>query len=172
MCFKRAQRLVAIIKYDSSTDAHTGRVQYRILIPTWPASVRMECAVLPDGSQHFNSFCWRLLFVFGAWLALGGAKGCRSILTSPIQVHFGIAHPTLALVMTMAIQPTTARCISRRRLSLVCRSLRRDDEFGFSDGTAFRQRDRVAINDACRLLHLMARATVRPHCMASAGAHS
>jgi len=33
----------------------------------------------PDGSQHFNSFYWRLLFVFGAWLALGGAKGCRSI---------------------------------------------------------------------------------------------
>src|SRR5882672_10831421 len=54
----------------------------------------------PDGSRHFNSFCWRLLFVFGAWLALGGAKGCRSILTSPIQVYFGIAHPTLALVMT------------------------------------------------------------------------
>jgi hypothetical protein len=28
----------------------------------------------PDGSWYFNPFCWQLLFVFGAWLALGGAE--------------------------------------------------------------------------------------------------
>ena len=26
----------------------------------------------PDGNWYFNPFCWQLLFVFGAWLALGG----------------------------------------------------------------------------------------------------
>src|SRR6201747_495022 len=31
--------------------------------------------VYPAGSWYFNPFCWQLLFVFGAWFALGGAKG-------------------------------------------------------------------------------------------------
>jgi hypothetical protein len=26
----------------------------------------------PEGNWYFNPFCWQLLFVFGAWLALGG----------------------------------------------------------------------------------------------------
>jgi hypothetical protein len=172
LCFKRVQRLVAIIKYDSSTDAHTGRVQYRILVPTWRASVRMECAVLSRWQPTFQLVL--LAAAFCVWSMARTRRGKRM----PLNSH--IADPSVfrdrssdsCSVMTMAIQPTTARCISRRRLSLVCRSLRRDDEFGFSDGTAFRQRDRVAINDACRLLHLTARATVRPHCIASAGAHS
>jgi hypothetical protein len=32
----------------------------------------------PDGSWYFNPFCWQLLFVFGAWLALGGADAFSS----------------------------------------------------------------------------------------------
>ena len=32
----------------------------------------------PDGSWYFNPFCWQLLFVFGAWLALGGAEAFSS----------------------------------------------------------------------------------------------
>jgi hypothetical protein len=32
----------------------------------------------PDGSWYFNPFCWQLLFVFGAWLALGGASAFSS----------------------------------------------------------------------------------------------
>jgi hypothetical protein len=31
----------------------------------------------PSGFWIFNPFCWQLLFVFGAWCALGGARGCR-----------------------------------------------------------------------------------------------
>ena len=39
----------------------------------------------PDGNWYFNPFCWQLLFVFGAWLALGGSRTIRaaSQLTDP-----------------------------------------------------------------------------------------
>jgi len=33
----------------------------------------------PDGRWYFNPFCWQLLFVLGAWLALSGAKAMRAI---------------------------------------------------------------------------------------------
>src|SRR5229473_758922 len=56
----------------------------------------------PDGSWYFNPFCWQLLFVFGAWLALGGASERRSIQKSRIALCFGIAYLAFALAMTMA----------------------------------------------------------------------
>jgi len=56
----------------------------------------------PDGNWYFNPFCWQLLFVFGAWLALGGASERRSIQKSRIALCFGIAYLAFALVMTMA----------------------------------------------------------------------
>src|SRR5437762_1829286 len=33
----------------------------------------------PDGRWHLNPFCWQLLFVLGAWLALSGATQMRAI---------------------------------------------------------------------------------------------
>jgi hypothetical protein len=56
----------------------------------------------PDGSWYFNPFCWQLLFVFGAWLALGGLEKCHSILELPLLLQLGIAYLAFALVMTMA----------------------------------------------------------------------
>jgi hypothetical protein len=56
----------------------------------------------PDGNWYFNPFCWQLLFVFGAWLALGGTIKCRSILRSRSLLYLGIAYLAFALVMTMA----------------------------------------------------------------------
>jgi hypothetical protein len=56
----------------------------------------------PDGSWYFNPFCWQLLFVFGAWLALGGTGKLRSVLRLPMLLHLGIAYLAFALVMTMA----------------------------------------------------------------------
>jgi hypothetical protein len=56
----------------------------------------------PDGNWYFNPFCWQLLFVFGAWLALGGLKKCRSILEWPMLPWLGIAYLLFALMMTMA----------------------------------------------------------------------
>jgi Uncharacterized protein conserved in bacteria len=31
----------------------------------------------PNGQWAFNPMAWQLLFVFGAWCAMGGARGCR-----------------------------------------------------------------------------------------------
>ncbi|MBN9040109.1 MAG: hypothetical protein BGP05_20595 [Rhizobiales bacterium 62-47] len=56
----------------------------------------------PDGTWYFNPFCWQLLFMFGAWFALGGATESRSIIKSPVLLYFGVAYLVFALVMTMA----------------------------------------------------------------------
>jgi hypothetical protein len=56
----------------------------------------------PDGDWYFNPFCWQLLFVFGAWLALGGTEKLRAILKAPILLYVGFAYLAFALVMTMA----------------------------------------------------------------------
>lgn len=56
----------------------------------------------PDGSWYFNPFCWQLLFLLGARLALGGADGARAILRSPVLLCLGIAYLVFALAMTMA----------------------------------------------------------------------
>jgi hypothetical protein len=56
----------------------------------------------PDGDWYFNPFCWQLLFVFGAWLALGGTEKCRAFIRLPALFHLGIAYLVFALAMTMA----------------------------------------------------------------------
>jgi len=56
----------------------------------------------PAGDWYFNPFCWQLLFMFGAWFALGGARESRSIINSPWLLYLGIAYLIFALVMTMA----------------------------------------------------------------------
>jgi hypothetical protein len=54
------------------------------------------------GNWYFNPFCWQLLFVFGAWLALGGTEKLRSVLKAPMLLYAGFAYLAFALVMTMA----------------------------------------------------------------------
>ena len=56
----------------------------------------------PDGSWYFNPFCWQLLFVFGAWVALGRAKALRPIFRSSAALYLGIVYLVFALVMTLA----------------------------------------------------------------------
>jgi hypothetical protein len=56
----------------------------------------------PDGTWYFNPFCWQLLFVFGAWLALGRAPGSYPVFRSPLWLYLAIAYLIFALVMTMA----------------------------------------------------------------------
>ena len=56
----------------------------------------------PDGYWYFNPFCWQLLFVLGAWCALGGARERHTAFKSPIAVSLGITYLIFALAMTMA----------------------------------------------------------------------
>jgi hypothetical protein len=56
----------------------------------------------PAGTWYFNPYCWQLLFVFGAWCALGGAMRSRSFINSSYMLCFCVAYLLFALVMTMA----------------------------------------------------------------------
>jgi hypothetical protein len=56
----------------------------------------------PVGTWYFNPFCWQLLFIFGAWFALGGALESRTVIKSRLLLFAGIAYLVFALVMTMA----------------------------------------------------------------------
>jgi hypothetical protein len=56
----------------------------------------------PGGSWYFNPYCWQVLFVFGSWCALGGARKSRSIIDAPVTLYVCIAYLIFAMVMTMA----------------------------------------------------------------------
>jgi hypothetical protein len=56
----------------------------------------------PDGSWYFNPFCWQLLFVSGAWLALGGARQMRPAFNFQALHYFGVVYLGFAFAMTMA----------------------------------------------------------------------
>ncbi|MEA2831435.1 MAG: hypothetical protein QOF22_2183 [Bradyrhizobium sp.] len=56
----------------------------------------------PAGTWYFNPLAWQLLFVFGSWCALGGAKNSRAIITAPITLYVCITYLVFAMVMTMA----------------------------------------------------------------------
>jgi len=56
----------------------------------------------PAGAWYFNPYCWQVLFVFGSWCALGGARKSMSFINAPMTLYFCLAYLVLALVMTMA----------------------------------------------------------------------
>jgi hypothetical protein len=56
----------------------------------------------PAGTWYFNPFCWQVLFVFGSWCALGGARKSASFINAPLTLYFCIAYLIFGLVMTMA----------------------------------------------------------------------
>jgi len=56
----------------------------------------------PSGVWYFNPFTWQLLFMFGAWCALGGASRARKIIRTPAILLIGAAYLVFALLMTMA----------------------------------------------------------------------
>jgi hypothetical protein len=56
----------------------------------------------PAGVWYFNPLAWQLLFVFGAWCALGGVRGRRAaIFQSPIMLYLAIFYLLFALAITM-----------------------------------------------------------------------
>ncbi len=55
----------------------------------------------PNGFWAFNPFAWQLLFVFGAWCALGGGRRMSPILSSPITLWISIAYLLAAFCVTM-----------------------------------------------------------------------
>jgi len=58
----------------------------------------------PSGVWYFNPFAWQLLFVLGAWLALGGANTLHFLLRSKAVLVVGLAYLFFAAVMTLSAQ--------------------------------------------------------------------
>jgi hypothetical protein len=55
----------------------------------------------PNGVWFFNPFAWQLLFVFGAWCALGGAKRISRIVRSPVTLWVCVAYLLFAFYTTL-----------------------------------------------------------------------
>src|ERR1700676_193580 len=55
----------------------------------------------PNGYWAFNPFAWQLLFVFGVWCALGGARRMAPILSSPVTLWICVAYLSAAFFVTM-----------------------------------------------------------------------
>jgi hypothetical protein len=56
----------------------------------------------PEGVWYFNPFCWQLLFVLGAWFALGGSVESIPLIRSRSLLILGTAYLIFALIMTLA----------------------------------------------------------------------
>jgi hypothetical protein len=56
----------------------------------------------PVGSWYFNPYAWQVIFVFGSWCALGGAKRAAWIINSRAGLYLGVAYLIFALIMTFA----------------------------------------------------------------------
>jgi hypothetical protein len=55
----------------------------------------------PNGVWFFNPFAWQLLFVFGAWCALGGAQRLSVVLRSRAVLAGAIAYLIFAFLVTL-----------------------------------------------------------------------
>jgi hypothetical protein len=55
----------------------------------------------PNGVWFFNPFAWQLLFVFGAWCALGGAKRLAGVLRSDATLALAIAYLLFSFAITL-----------------------------------------------------------------------
>ncbi|GLR92724.1 MULTISPECIES: OpgC domain-containing protein [Bradyrhizobium] len=62
----------------------------------------LNLTAYPAGQWYFNPYCWQVLFVFGAWCALGGARRSMTLINSPITLWVCLGYLLFALVMTMA----------------------------------------------------------------------
>jgi hypothetical protein len=55
----------------------------------------------PSGYWYFNPLAWQLLFVFGAWCALGGAERLNWLLRSRITLTIAIGYLVFAFLITL-----------------------------------------------------------------------
>jgi hypothetical protein len=66
---------------------------------TWEYDLYLSA--YPNGFWAFNPFAWQLLFVFGAWCALGGARRMSRILSSRVTLWICCAYLFAAFCVTL-----------------------------------------------------------------------
>jgi hypothetical protein len=64
-------------------------------------SFDLNLPAYPNGSWFFNPFAWQLLFVFGAWCALGGADRLGTVMRSRIVFVIAVAYLVFAFAITL-----------------------------------------------------------------------
>jgi hypothetical protein len=70
-----------------------------LYVATWYFDLYLSA--YPNGVWAFNPFAWQLLFVFGAWCALGGARRMSRILSSPVTLWICVGYLAFAFFVTM-----------------------------------------------------------------------
>jgi len=70
-----------------------------LYVLTW--NLDWNLPAYPNGVWFFNPFAWQLLFVFGAWCALGGARRLAPVLRSRTVLVVAIAYLIFAFVITL-----------------------------------------------------------------------
>ena len=70
--------------------------------PTCSPPIRLNLPSYPSGAWYPVPFAWQLLFVLGAWLALGGAIRLHFLVRSREVLVLGLAYLLFAAVMTLA----------------------------------------------------------------------
>jgi hypothetical protein len=69
----------------------------------------------PNGFWAFNPLAWQLLFVFGAWCALGGAKRMSRVLSSPVALSLCFAYLFASFCVTLTwYLPQLGHVVPRR----------------------------------------------------------
>jgi len=66
---------------------------------TWQYDLYLSA--YPNGFWAFNPFAWQLLFVFGAWCALDGARRMQKILSSPITIAVCVGYLLFSFFVTL-----------------------------------------------------------------------
>jgi len=66
---------------------------------TWHFALNLPA--YPNGDWVFNPLAWQLLFVFGAWCALGGAKRLEFLVLSPVTFALAIVYLVFAFAIAM-----------------------------------------------------------------------
>jgi hypothetical protein len=70
-----------------------------LYVLTWRYDLHL--VAYPKGFWSFNPFAWQLLFVFGAWCALGGTRRLSRILASPVTLWISFAYLLAAFGVTL-----------------------------------------------------------------------
>src|SRR3954452_8485661 len=71
-----------------------------LYVATWEFGWNIES--YPTGHWFFNPFAWQLLFVFGAWCALGGAQRLANVRQSPAALTVAIAYLIFAFFISLS----------------------------------------------------------------------
>jgi hypothetical protein len=80
---------------------------------TWEYDLYLSA--YPNGFWAFNPLAWQLLFVFGAWCALGGAQRMSRILSSPITLSLCVAYLFASFCVTLTwYVPQLGHVVPRR----------------------------------------------------------